>query len=289
MPPFQFVALFFHVHNKTVHFLNIKKAPIAATTFLKNGTVSGWGHPKKKAKPAHSLIGGLGGVGVGLTWCHHSSSWGVFVSCAQQDCALSEYPKTTHCFNDIFEKRDRFWPGSPRKMTKKMYNKLRLPPPIPANSSTASPDGIRGWILSGARTPRTPCAAVRQGYRKQSRMQNVAQPQLFTHTHIHTHTHTHTHTLCNGSNTTTVEARRALHWTASARQASKNNESDVVMWLGAFLQCTHTHTHTHTHIIFRMPTCHTPVHVTPSPEYPALQVQVKDPAVLVHAALASQL
>ena len=30
---------------------------------------------------------------------------------------------------------------------------------------------------------------------------------------------------------------RALHWTASARQASKNNGCDIVMWLGAFLQC----------------------------------------------------
>ena len=29
--------------------------------------------------------------------------------------------------------------------------------------------------------------------------------------------------------------------------------------------------------------------VTPSPEYPALQAQVKDPIVLVHAAFASQL
>ena len=47
----------------------------------------------------------------------------------------------------------------------------------------------------------------------------------------------HTHTLCNGSNTTTLEANRALHGTASARQASKNNECDIVMWLGAFLQC----------------------------------------------------
>ena len=50
-PPFQFVALFFSrvflVHGKAVHFLNIQKALTASTTFWKNGTVFGRGHPEK--------------------------------------------------------------------------------------------------------------------------------------------------------------------------------------------------------------------------------------------------
>ena len=45
VPPFQFVALFFACARDD--FLNIQKAPIASTTFWKNGTVFGRGHPEK--------------------------------------------------------------------------------------------------------------------------------------------------------------------------------------------------------------------------------------------------
>ena len=41
---FSLWRFFLHVHGKTVHFLNIQKAPIASTTFLKSGPVSGRGH-----------------------------------------------------------------------------------------------------------------------------------------------------------------------------------------------------------------------------------------------------
>ena len=43
----------------------------------------------------------------------------LFFSCARENCALSEYPSSVNWYNDIFETRARFWPGSPRKMTKK--------------------------------------------------------------------------------------------------------------------------------------------------------------------------
>ena len=44
---FSLWRFFFHVHGKAVHFLNIQKAPIASTTFWKNDTVFGRGHPEK--------------------------------------------------------------------------------------------------------------------------------------------------------------------------------------------------------------------------------------------------
>ena len=48
VPPLQFAALFFfHVHGKTVHFLNIQEVLIGITTFLKPGPESGRGHPEK--------------------------------------------------------------------------------------------------------------------------------------------------------------------------------------------------------------------------------------------------
>ena len=57
----------------------------------------------------------------GGTWCHRLSSWRLFFH-VHENCALSEYPKSADCFNDIFEKRDQFWAGSPREMTKKLNN-----------------------------------------------------------------------------------------------------------------------------------------------------------------------
>ena len=43
------------------------------------------------------------------------------------------------------------------------------------------------------------------------------------------------------------------------------------------------------HVYYSNHACHLPMHVTPSPVYPWLQVQVKPPGVLVQAALVSQL
>ena len=45
-------------------------------------------------------------------------------ACARDDCALSEYPKSADCFNDILEKRHRFWAGSPRKMAKPAHSQI---------------------------------------------------------------------------------------------------------------------------------------------------------------------
>jgi hypothetical protein len=55
-----------------------------------------------------------------------------------------------------------------------------------------------------------------------------------SHTRARVHTHTHTMQCIQHNN---PGGNRALHWTASARQSSKNNGCDIVMWLGAFLQC----------------------------------------------------
>ena len=43
----------------------------------------------------------------------------LFFACAREDCALPEYPRGVNWYNDIFEIWARFWPGSPRKITKK--------------------------------------------------------------------------------------------------------------------------------------------------------------------------
>ena len=39
----------------------------------------------------------------------------LFFACARDDCALSEYPKSADCFNDILEKRHRFLGGVTQK------------------------------------------------------------------------------------------------------------------------------------------------------------------------------
>ena len=36
---------------------------------------------------------------------------------AQQNCVLSQYPKSSNRFSDIFKTRARFWPWSPREIT----------------------------------------------------------------------------------------------------------------------------------------------------------------------------
>ena len=48
----------------------------------------------------------------------------LFFACARDDCALSEYPKSADCFNDILEKRHRFWAGLPRKMAKPAHSQI---------------------------------------------------------------------------------------------------------------------------------------------------------------------
>ena len=50
----------------------------------------------------------------------------LFCSCAREGCALSEYPKSADCFNDILEKRHRFWAGSPRKMANPPFQFVAL-------------------------------------------------------------------------------------------------------------------------------------------------------------------
>ena len=45
----------------------------------------------------------------------------LFFACARDDCALSEYPKSADCFNDILEKRHRFWAG---KMAKPAHSQI---------------------------------------------------------------------------------------------------------------------------------------------------------------------
>ena len=60
----------------------------------------------------------------------------LFFACARDDCALSEYPKSADCFNEILEKRHRFWAGSPRKMAK------------PAHSQIGGFGGVRGVTWS---------------------------------------------------------------------------------------------------------------------------------------------
>ena len=70
------------------------------------------------AKPAHSQIGGFGGVGGG-NLVPAFQFVALFFACAREDCALPEYPRGVNWYNDIFEIWARFWPGSPRKITKK--------------------------------------------------------------------------------------------------------------------------------------------------------------------------
>ena len=48
----------------------------------------------------------------------------LFFACAREDCAPSEYPKSADCFNDILQKRHRFWAGSPRKMAKPAHSQI---------------------------------------------------------------------------------------------------------------------------------------------------------------------
>ena len=60
----------------------------------------------------------------GGTWRQHFNSRRCFSSCAQESCALSEYPKSANCFTAIFN-RGRFWSGSPRKMTKNAHSPKR--------------------------------------------------------------------------------------------------------------------------------------------------------------------
>ena len=43
----------------------------------------------------------------------------LFFSYAWESCAVSKYPRGVNWYNDIFETRAHFWPGSARKMTKK--------------------------------------------------------------------------------------------------------------------------------------------------------------------------
>ena len=73
------------------------------------------GTPRKMMKPPQSPKQVFGSVR-GVTWSHRFSLRRFFFSCARESCALSEYPRGVNWYNDIFETRARFWPGSPRIM-----------------------------------------------------------------------------------------------------------------------------------------------------------------------------
>ena len=55
--------------------------------------------------------------GGGITWSHQFNLRRFFFHFARGNCVLSEYPRKSNRFNDIFKTRARFWPGSPGEMT----------------------------------------------------------------------------------------------------------------------------------------------------------------------------
>ena len=123
VPPFRFVALFFACARDDCALSEYPKSADCFDDILEKRHLFWAGSPRKMAKPAHSQIGGFGGVR-GVTWSHRFSLWRFFFACAREDCALSEYPKSADCFNDILEKRHRFWAGSPRKMAKPAHSQI---------------------------------------------------------------------------------------------------------------------------------------------------------------------
>ena len=75
------------------------------------------GSPRKMMKPPQSPKQVFGSVR-GVNWSRSFSLRHFFFSCARKSCAFSEYPRGVNWYNDIFETRARFQPGSPRKMMK---------------------------------------------------------------------------------------------------------------------------------------------------------------------------
>ena len=121
VPPFRFVALFFACARDDCALSEYPKSADCFNDILEKRHRFWAGSSRKMAKPARSQIGGFGGVGGG-TWSRRFSLWRFFFACAREDCALPDYPRGVNWYNDIFEIWARFWPGSPRKITKKMNN-----------------------------------------------------------------------------------------------------------------------------------------------------------------------
>ena len=120
---FSLWRFFLHVHGKIVHFLNIQKVPIAPTTFreTRHRFLGGVTQNNGKTCPQSNR---------GFWRCPGSNLVppfqfvAFFFACAREHCALSEYPRSADCFNDILGKRHRFLAGSPRKMAKPAHSQI---------------------------------------------------------------------------------------------------------------------------------------------------------------------